>query len=110
MDLRERALDLAGAVLNLAQANHGHGRDMARDILGSGAAEAKFLAICEAQGGFREPQIEPHHAFETAAMGGNVMTNDHRRIPNIATNGKPSVRERGVTYGEIMGVERHIKK
>lgn len=83
-DLRERALDLAGAVLNLAQANHGHGRDIARDILGSGAAEAKFLSICEAQGGFREPKIAPHHAFEAAAASGTVIAIDNRRIAKIA--------------------------
>lgn len=84
MDLRERALDLAGAVLNLAQANHGHGRDIAHGILDSGAAEAKFLAICEAQGGFRGPQIAPHRAFEVAAASGVIIAIDNRRIAKIA--------------------------
>lgn len=97
MDLRERALDLAGALLDLAEANGGKGREMASNLLDSGAVEAKFLAICEAQGGFREPQVAPHHAFETAATGGKVMAIDNRRIAKIAKlAGAPGRKDAGV--------------
>ena len=48
-DLRDRALDIAGAVLDLVEG--GNGRARAQALLDSGLAEAKFMAICEAQGG-----------------------------------------------------------
>jgi len=97
MDLRERALDLAGALLDLAEANGGQGRERARNLLDSGAAEAKFLSICEAQGGFREPGNAPHHACETAAIGGRVTEIDNRRIAKIAKlAGAPGRKHAGV--------------
>jgi thymidine phosphorylase len=80
-DLRDRALDLAGALLDLAGDG---GRARAGDLLQSGAAEAKFLAICEAQGGFREPEVASHMAVEHAPMTGTVVSVDNRRIAKIA--------------------------
>jgi len=53
-DLRARALDIAGGLLDLAVGGDG-GRQRATELLDDGSAEAKFLAICAAQGGFREP-------------------------------------------------------
>jgi thymidine phosphorylase len=80
-DLRERAVDLAGILLDLA--GNG-GREQAEALLGSGAAEAKFMAICEAQGGFREPRSAPHRAIANAPMAGTVVSIDNRRIARIA--------------------------
>jgi len=97
MDLRERALDLAGALLDLAEANGGNGREMARRLLDSGAAEAKFLSICEAQGGFREPDSAPHQTIETADVGGAIKEIDNRRIAKIAKlAGAPGRKHAGV--------------
>ena len=97
MDLRERALDLAGALLDLAEANGGNGRDRAKNLLDSGAAEAKFLSICEAQGGFREPGSAPHQSIETAMTGGVIREIDNRRIAKIAKlAGAPGRKHAGV--------------
>lgn len=66
-DLRERALEVAAGLLDmLPYAQAGSGRRLAEEALTSGLAWAKFLAICEAQGGFREPgrahYVEPYLA------------------------------------------------
>lgn len=93
-DLRDRALDLAGALLDLAQGGEGRGRGRAEQLLDSGDAEAKFFAICEAQGGFREPVIAPHTAIEHAPLAGTVLSVDNRRIAGLAklagAPGRPS--------------------
>lgn len=80
-DLRQRAVDLAGILLELAGDG---GRIRAEQLLESGAAEAKFLAICEAQGGFREPTTAPHTVVEHAPAAGTVVSIDNRRIARIA--------------------------
>lgn len=84
-DLRERALDLAGALLDMAPgANPGTGRARAEALLQSGAALRKFLAICEAQGGFHEPILAPHAQPVLASRSGVVEGIDSRRLAKIA--------------------------
>lgn len=82
-DLRARALDLAGAILDMAE-GEGAGRDRAEQLLDSGAAEAKFMAICTAQGGFREPGRAPCRRMVTADRAGRILAIDNRRIARIA--------------------------
>jgi len=109
LDLRDRALDLAGALLDLAEDDRGKGRQHAAELLGSATAEAKFLAICEAQGGFSEPQIAPYHAVETATTGGTIASIDNRRIARIAKlAGAPGRKTAGVLLHKRPGdtVER----
>lgn len=84
-DLRERALDVAGAVLDLLPgATHGDGRALASEVLRSGTALQKFLAICAAQGGFQEPGtarfIEPF----LAPISGRIVCIDNRRLARVA--------------------------
>ena len=56
VDLRERALVLAGRVLEFDPAvAAGQGLPLARAILKDGRAWTKFQAICAAQGGLRQP-------------------------------------------------------
>jgi len=84
-DLRERALDLAGGLLDIApNAVRGQGRVIARTLLESGAALRKFLAICEAQGGFTEPVLAPHKRPVFATRSGQVREIDNRRLAKIA--------------------------
>ncbi|WP_347312820.1 thymidine phosphorylase family protein [Defluviimonas sp. SAOS-178_SWC] len=84
-DLRDRALDLAGALLDLAPgAETKCGRAAAERLLDGGAAEAKFMAICEAQGGFSEPGEARYHAVVTAGTTGHLTAIDNRRIARIA--------------------------
>lgn len=95
-DLRERALDLAGTLLDLAEGD-GAGGAQAQQLLDSGAAERKFLAICEAQGGFRGPSTTAHTAIETAPVAGVVQSIDNRRIARIAKlAGAPRGKRAGV--------------
>ncbi|AHD03659.1 thymidine phosphorylase family protein [Leisingera methylohalidivorans] len=82
-DLRERALTLAGLLLELGGAA-GTGPETAAQLLDSGAAEQRFMAICEAQGGFREPETAAHRTQVTAADSGTVTAIDNRLIARIA--------------------------
>ena len=82
-DLRNRALTLAGLLLELGGAA-GTGPDAAIQLLESGAAEQRFMAICEAQGGFTEPEAAAHRALVTAAVSGTVTAIDNRLIARIA--------------------------
>jgi thymidine phosphorylase len=84
-DLRERALLLAGHVLELGErAAVGQGHALAAAALDDGAAWAKFQAICEAQGGLREPARAPHVRPYLAPMAGRVVAIDNRRIAMAA--------------------------
>jgi thymidine phosphorylase len=84
-DLRERALDLAGALLDIAPgATPNTGRALAEGLLQSGVALRKFLAICEAQGGFSEPVNAPHVRPLLASRSGVVNAIDNRRLAKIA--------------------------
>jgi thymidine phosphorylase len=84
-DLRERSLMLAGAVLELAgRAAKGHGLALAERTLDSGQALAKFTAICEAQGGMREPPRAPFQEALPAQAAGRVGAIDNRRLARAA--------------------------
>ena len=97
-DLRERALDLAGRLLDLAPgAESGEGRAQAETLLDTGAAEAKFLAICAAQGGFHEPGEAPQRIAMTAGVSGYLTAIDNRLIARIAKlAGAPRQQRAGV--------------
>lgn len=84
-DLRERSLDLAGALLDLVPgAIPGAGRARAQAALTSGAALAKFIGICMAQGGFREPGTAPYSEPVLAARAGRVRCIDNRLLAKVA--------------------------
>jgi thymidine phosphorylase len=84
-DLRERALDLAGRILEHAgRAAPGHGAALARAVLDDGRAWRKFEAIALAQGGLREPVVARQcHVIEADAAG-TVARIDNRRLARIA--------------------------
>jgi thymidine phosphorylase len=84
-DLRERALRLAGDVLELGgRAAEGGGTGLARAILDDGRAWRKFQAICEAQGGLRVPPTASHTRAVTASHAGRVALIDNRRLARVA--------------------------
>ena len=84
-DLRTRALAVAGALLELAPGTPPRqGLALATQALDSGRAWAKFLAICEAQGGFTEPGTASFHAPVLAARAGRVTAIDNRRLAKVA--------------------------
>ena len=84
-DLRERALLLTGLILEIAEkALPGGGRAMAREALDGGRALAKFIAICEAQGGLRVPPRAAHTHCVTAPATGVVSGIDTRLVARMA--------------------------
>lgn len=84
-DLRSRALDIAGVLLDSAPgAVLGKGRAVASTLLDSGAALRKFMAICQAQGGFTEPGVAPHISPVLAIRNGQIRAVDNRRLARIA--------------------------
>jgi thymidine phosphorylase len=84
-DLRERSLLLAGRLLELVgEAATGAGEALARAILGDGRAWKKFQAICEAQGGMREPRRAPFSRPVLADRDGRVDLIDNRRLARVA--------------------------
>lgn len=84
-DLRDRSIALAGALLDMAPGNAaGTGASRATAALKSGRALAKFLAICEAQGGFREPPRAEFTAEVTSGATGRIAAIDNRRLARIA--------------------------
>ena len=84
-DLRERAVLLAGSLLESAgRAALGDGTAMAEDVLSSGQAWAKFQAICDAQGGMRTPPTSRFREVIPAPSSGSVVRIDNRRLSRAA--------------------------
>ena len=84
-DLRDRALALAGRVLEIAGAvPGGQGTETARVILDDGRAWRKFQAICEAQGGIREPPRARLTNTVMASGDGRLAAIDNRRLARVA--------------------------
>jgi thymidine phosphorylase len=101
LDLRERALDLAGLLLELNGMPAGAGRERAARALDDGSAERKFQAICDAQGGRRVPPVAPHTAPIAAPHGGTVAAVDNRLLSRLA-------KLAGAPRDPAAGVELHV--
>lgn len=103
VDLRERSLTLAGLVLELAgAADTGSGITRAMQALDDGAAEQKLHAICEAQGGMREPTVSRLTHVVTATRAGRITGIDNRRLSRLA-------KLAGAPRAQGAGVELHAK-
>ena len=84
-DLRERALGLAGRLLELGGAAlPDEGVARATMLLDGGDALRRFEAICEAQGGMREPVPGPLTCDMPAPQPGRVAAIDNRRLARLA--------------------------
>jgi thymidine phosphorylase len=84
-DLRQRALAIAAAVLELGGvAAQDCGAARASELLATGAAYEKFKRICIAQGGFREPTVANLQQIITSDRPGRVTEIDNRRVARIA--------------------------
>jgi thymidine phosphorylase len=97
-DLRDRAVALAGALLELTgAAAAGYGLPHARATLDDGHAWRKFQRICEAQGGMRVPPTSNEQRPALAAHEGRVASIDNRRLAKIAKlAGAPDSKAAGV--------------
>ena len=104
-DLRERALMLAGEILEQSsQAMPGCGSTMARIALAEGHAWRKFQAICEAQGGMRQPPKAVYTHVVAAEHAGYVTVIDNRRLARVAKlAGAPNAPAAGLEFHTPLG-------
>jgi len=104
-DLRQRALALAAGVLELGgRAAPGEGLVLAAQTLDSGAAWAKFQAICAAQGGLRQPPVAACTHVLEACHAGRVVAIDNRKLATLAKlAGAPRAAAAGVRFFAPLG-------
>ncbi len=104
-DLRERAVRLAGKLLEIGGVSPpGNGQLKAEQTLESGEAWDKFKAICEAQGGMREPPCAHYHYDVFARGDGVVEAIDNRVVARIAKlAGAPVDKAAGVMMNVHLG-------
>jgi thymidine phosphorylase len=101
-DLRMRALSLAGHLLEFCgHGRAGEGQAHACRLLDSGRAWAKFQAICEAQGGLREPPVAAVRRPVLADATGHVHAIDSRRLSRVA-------KLAGAPASPVAGLEMHV--
>ncbi len=101
IDLRERALDISGALLDLAGTQQ-NGRALAQETLDSGRAHAKFEAICRSQGGRRTPPNAPYRTPILSTEAGRVEAVDNRTLARLA-------KLAGAPTAPAAGVDLHVK-
>jgi thymidine phosphorylase len=102
VDLRMRSLALAGGLLEFCgHSPTGTGHSEAWRLLDSGAAWAKFQAICEAQGGLRQPGIAALRDPVVAERSGHVSGIDNRRLARVA-------KLAGAPDAAAAGLELHV--
>jgi thymidine phosphorylase len=101
-DLRDRAVTLAGALLDLARPTTNNGAALAADALRDGRAWTKFQRICEAQGGMRVPPISRHRRPLLAERSGQIAVIDNRKIAKLA-------KLAGAPEDKAAGVDLHVR-
>lgn len=106
-DLRERALMLAGHVLEFSpDVAPGAGYTLAQDILDSGRAWTKFQAICEAQGGLHQPAAASYTHTIEAEQAGTINQIDNLAIARVARlAGAPNAKSAGIKLHAHVGAE-----
>lgn len=104
-DLKERAIVLAGNLLELSgKYVIGTGNRVAKEILETGKALAKFQAICERQGGFIEPQYAIHKHEVLSDREGIVKSIDNRKLALVAKlAGAPKSPSAGILFLSPLG-------
>lgn len=109
-DLREKALFLSGALLEMTgKAPLHQGKKMAQRILESGAAWEKFMAICKAQGQFKLPTHKAPFNHPVYAKKSGVITQiDNRKLAKLAKlTGAPTHPHAGIWFDAPIG--KHIQ-
>lgn len=97
-DLKDRVLLLAGKLLELSgKVASGAGSKTARQLLESGKAYEKFLAICNAQGRFTKPVLAIYKVEIKAEKSGVLQRIDNRKIAKLAKlAGAPQSKSAGI--------------
>lgn len=102
-DLRQRALCLAGDILELGgAAPAGAGLRVATEALADGRAWTKFAAICEAQGGLRDVPLASHRHVVETLLAGRVTAIDNRVLSRAA-------KLAGAPRAPAAGVDVHVR-
>jgi len=101
-DLRERAIELAGVLLELTGHVPSSGAALAAEALNNGRAWQKFQKICEAQGGMRTPPVSAHRKPLMANRSGRIAAIDNRKIAKLA-------KLAGAPDAKAAGVDLHIR-
>ncbi len=103
LDLRQRALTVAAALLELGGACAPRaGLALATTTLESGAAWRKFVAICEAQGGLKTPPVAAHQHPILASRTGIVALFNNRVISRLASLA-------GAPTAPAAGLDLHVR-
>lgn len=104
-DLRERAIVLSGALLELGgAAAAGRGATLAAVALDNGRAWTKFQRICEAQGGLREPPRSQHQHPLLAQRRAILAGIDNRKLAKLAKlAGAPDAKAAGLELHARLG-------
>lgn len=103
-DLRDRALALAGALVELTGLQTSNGAALAAQVLDDGRAWIKFQRICEAQGGLRTPPASRHRRPLLAVRSGQLAGIDNRKIAKLAKlAGAPEAKAAGVDLNIRVG-------
>lgn len=110
LELKNKAIQLAAILLEAGnKASIGHGTHMAKKMIENGLAFKKFLAICEAQGGFREPTTAAYTHDIVAKQAGIVSLIDNRNLSLVAKlAGAPHDPAAGIEFFAKHGT--HIEK
>lgn len=97
-DLRERALTIAGNILEFSpNVAKGTGKQIAASILDSKQALKKFEAICKAQGGLFDIPTAPYTKTLCAKKKGKINRIDNRLLSRLAKlAGAPQSKSAGV--------------
>jgi thymidine phosphorylase len=102
-DLSRRAVVLAGAALELAnRCEVGKGAALAEATLADGRAWAKFVAICEAQGGLKTPPRSIVRRPWVARRAGKISFINNRTLARLA-------KLAGAPDDKAAGVELHVR-
>lgn len=104
-DLKERAVLLAGELLELSgKVESGAGIQTAKQLLESGKAYEKFIAICNAQGRFTQPVVAPYKVDIKAEKSGILQRIDNRKIAKLAKlSGAPQSKSAGILLNAHLG-------
>jgi len=106
-DLKEKALLLASILMEFSEAVPlGTGIELAKNLLENGKALKKFMAICEAQGGFKEPSTAPLSYDICATRSGIVSEIDNRNLAKVAKlAGAPHDPTAGIEFFSKIGTQ-----
>lgn len=110
LDLKNKAIDIAACLLEFGEkVPPGQGQELAKKILNDGTAYKKFIAICEAQGGFREPKTAAYTYDIVAAHDGIVTKIDNRNLALVAKlAGAPHYPAAGIEFFAKQGMRIEI--